>query len=282
MVNTQVLIAQARAQTKRELRRVQRLAMGAQPQAGALSNLGMGAIALRVSLGSQPRTKSGGAVSSMYRGRMQSNASRLPGSWSDSFHYKALPMLIASDYLAGLQARRKAQPMLLPWANVQTLRYPEFSMSRQMVVTKSKRIKIGDGTGSYQPPSELSMRGAPCLFDDCQQCPDVLIRVGQRHWESMNNYWLYQWTADIGCTGYDYIGRVYYGPHAGAYAYDYAPSVPFSRRSKVVFHEPLPVGPDTNGLIRATKAGIPNLDAMLDDWRARQQLAWLELLGVEL
>jgi hypothetical protein len=218
---------------------------------------------LRMRQASQPRTKGGAAVSSQYQGRVQVNASRLPGQWSDTYHAPAPDTVYSSEYLASLLTKRAPDVGRVISNRSQTRRY-EYSEKLQRCITKTSfhdltRV-MHDGItvkldGYVEGNRTLMYRGIPKLFDDC-----VSFEAGPE--QPVSRAWDYTWT--------EHRAMVYAGKSLidGKAVYELGDCYRIGKRKRVEYHKPEPLPMVANPLVRVVRPAIPDLGNMLQIWKA--------------
>ena len=221
---------------------------------------------LRMRQASQPRTKGGAAVSSQYQGRVQVNASRLPGQWSDTYHAPAPDIAYSSEYIASLLTKRAPAPLRKPIANVAQSRRWEYSEKLQRCVTKTsyhaigRQANVGGKLEGWNATGELAMRGMPCLFDDCVSFESSPEQPALRSW-------LYRWQdRELGEAPLDYVGTSVLNRRQTFYAESECQRTRGHRR--IVYHKPEPLPMVANPLVRHVRPGVPDLGNMLQIWKA--------------
>jgi hypothetical protein len=222
---------------------------------------------LRVRQASQPRTKRGAAVSSQYQGRVQVNASRLPGSWSNTYHAPAPDTVYSSTYIASLLTRRAPAPLRRPIANVAQSRRWEYSEKLQRCITKTSYHAIGRQASTseklegWNATGEMAMRGAPALFDDCVSFEASPEQPAMRSWH-------YKWSDERAMV---YVGKSLIDGKAVYELGDRYRVGLLSRMgelARVVYHKPAPMPMVANPLVRHVRPAVPNLENMLQIWKA--------------
>jgi len=222
---------------------------------------------LRVRQASQPRTKRGAAVSSRYHGRVQVNASRLPGQWSDTYHAPAPDIAYSSEYIASLLTKRAPTPLRRPIANVAQSRRWEYSEKLQRCITKTsyhaigRQASVSEKLEGWNATGEMAMRGAPALFDDCVSFEASPEQPAMRSWH-------YKWSEEraLVCIGRSVLnGRLIYelGDH-----YRVGLLSRMGELARVAYHKPEPLPMVANPLVRHVRSAVPNLQNMLQIWKA--------------